>query len=844
MAIFIDGATEGVGSMAETNNKLGKQTSSVESKPALLGPARLCLRSVRRKHRAIGYVEAEAIVRLAELELSALALSQQLSNQPTYLTLPQGRVDVNLLREAHLAGFGRAYDGTSLAPFPLSPEAVLWPDFAQTPGPWQEMNTVSVTPPVEGTVLENAYNHLEWLRTWGFSGGLQGTLHRIGMPLVRWLKDFLGRVEQAAVLVVGTTTVQNYMYRLAGREQICRLTNSENSEPPQPQPGKLNFITPEQLVATPTLSLQNWDIVCLINADTFLTGKDNKLLDILHELPRTLFIGLFAKASFKEREEARIYCASLLGISAPGPTHLIWRYLLRNPTEPARGLPEPPQTPITVTVSNPTTETLGLAPYSFELRSFIRDAERFSSVTGTSAPFRPYYNQRPSYGTMDKRQLAWYLFWREEVRQGRYPETGLDYVRLLALELINGYGATSVLAGYDLLEKLWLNYRGQFPSLDHWLPDWLCDYLLVNGCPLDPLLPLQRAVSLGVPTRYPDLLLERFQALGWEATPFSLLEQILNISLESHEIYTVADRTKIAEVVLRTLANIESIWLQQDGRGIIERFRPRQARPLKRMPFTNVLFTRATRLLYFGRYYPYSEQPGFVGMLLALVKRTENLLRAERGYRGRVRNTNWVRSLPALVEQSFQQSQPKPKIVIDSNKVALLLEQSNEVRDLLLTEVDAGRTEPDPCGVNDNGGVKISSQSDVGKGESRGIAPAIGHDKSGDSPIEHVAPALLFRPGGTRSAPYAQLAACLGEQEIQALATLSQPDGWAKLVNACQAQAIMPEFLLDNINACALEALNDLLIDTTTAAPTIMEEYLPEVTVMLKELQAQRGEAK
>lgn len=787
-----------MGNLAEADNK----RASTKTQPRLLEPARLWLCSARREHRAIGYVEAEAKVKLGEFELSALAVSQQLSEQPTYLTLPQGKVAANVVRAAGLAGFGHAYDGTSLTPFPLSPEAVLWHDFAQIPGPWQEIHPIAIAAPAAGNVLANAYNHLEWLRTWGFSGGLQGTLHQIGSPLVRWLIDYLGRVEQAAVLVVGTTTVQNYMNRLAGGEQIYRLTSTGEQE----QLGKLNFITPEELTANRSLAQRNWDIVCLINADTFLMSKDTKLFNCLHNLPRSLFIGLFTQTSFKDKEEARNHCASLFGITAAGPTHLIWRYLLRNPTEPARELPEPPPTQIRAIVRNPM-ENLGLAPYSFELRSFVRDAERFSRVAGADAPFRLYYEQRPSYGTMDKRQLAWYLFWRDEVRQGRYPETGLDYIRLFALELINGFYATDVLDGYELLEKLWLNYRNQFPALDHWLPEWLCDYLLVNGCPRDPLLPLEQAVLLGIPTRYPDLLLERFQARGWEATPFNLLEQILNISLAANDIYTVADRATIAEVVLRSLDNIESIRMQ----SILERFRPHQPRAMKRLPFTNVLFTRATCLLYFDRYYPYSEQPGFVNMLLALVKQTENLLRAERGYRGRVRGTSLAGQLPTLVAQSFHQAQPKQKVSIDSQKVAVLVKQSNEVRDLLLAETESGRLESDPYEVYDSGKTEPN--------EARG-------------------------PGLTGSNPYTQLATCLGEQEIQALTTLLQPDGWAQLVHACQAQGIMPELLLDNINECALELLNDLLIDTTNTTPMIMEEYLPEVTVMLKELQAQRGEAK
>ncbi|HBK84465.1 MAG TPA: hypothetical protein DDZ53_00370, partial [Firmicutes bacterium] len=66
---------------------------------------------------------------------------------------------------------------------------------------------------------------------------------------------------------------------------------------------------------------------------------------------------------------------------------------------------------------------------------------------------------------MDKRQLAWYLYWRAEVRQCRFPDTGLDYVTLYATELINGFGMSSVVDGYEQLMGLWLNYRDRMPPL-------------------------------------------------------------------------------------------------------------------------------------------------------------------------------------------------------------------------------------------------------------------------------------------------------------------------------------------------------------------------------------------
>jgi hypothetical protein len=298
------------------------------------------LRGVRREHRAIGLVEAEPRIRVAGEEFSALELSLQLSAQAEYVRLPDGRVAADLLREAGLAGFGRAVDGATLAPFPLGPEAVLWHDFSQVPGPWQDILPLGLQPPATGSLCKNAYNHLEWLRTWGFSGGLVGTLHKVGTPLIKWLKDYANRVEQAAVLIIGTITVQNYINRLADGELIWRLDDATNQK--EPKLGMLNLVTPELLEKAPSIAKANWDIVCLINADSFLATKSTRLFGILHTMPKALFVGLFAGLAFREREAARDACASLLGISPVSPTHMIWRYLLRNPAEAAKPLPEPP----------------------------------------------------------------------------------------------------------------------------------------------------------------------------------------------------------------------------------------------------------------------------------------------------------------------------------------------------------------------------------------------------------------------------------------------------------------------------------------------------------------------
>lgn len=764
---------------------------NIESKaglksPCLPGPAHLYLRMVRVEQRAVGSVSADAKLRVSSEEFSALALSHALSSLPPHIELPQGKIAADVLQAAGLAGYGRAVDGTTLEPIPLSPEAVLWPNDSLG-GPWQEMIPLAVQPPAAGKHNYNAYQHLEWLRYWGFNGGLLGTLHSVGLSLVNWLESYLDLVDAAKVLIVGTTVVQNYIKRLAAGNLDSRL----------------ELVTPEQLSASQSIPRTNWDIICLINADSYLGQGGSGLVKTLAALSKSLFIGLFHDLDFRDNEGKRDSCATLLGLAATSPTHLIWRYLLRDPAEQARTLPEPTvlQLPKQTTQQS---SSLGLAPYSYELRSFLRDAQHYETASGSVASFRPYYNQRPSYGSMDKWQLAWYLHWRDQVRQTSYPNTGLDYITLHALELVNGYGVNSVQDGYHQLMQLWLNYRTEFEPLDNWLPLWMCDYLLVNGSPIDPLLPLQQAAKLGVVDRYADLLLTSFVAQGWDAVPFALLERLSGISLAGTEIYTEKDREQIAAVVLRALADIDLAWREQDGRGILERLRPRQARIVKRLPFSKVLFGRSTNIIHFASSYAYSEQAAFTVFLTSIIKQTENLLRKKRGYRGRVRDGNPSAKLPTVVESSWQQARPQPQIVIDTDKVAVLTKQSDEVRDLLLAEAETKEEQAQP----------LQSQAQLEKTE----------------------------PAKLNLSPWASLAACLGEAEVAALHLLAQPQGWQRLRSYCQSAGLMPLLLLDNINACALETIGDLLLDPTADSPELLAEYLPDVDVMLKELEAQREE--
>ena len=108
----------------------------------------------------------------------------------------------------------------------------------------------------------------------------------------------------------------------------------------------------------------------------------------------------------------------------------------------------------------------------------------------------------PHYSRMDGEQMAFYLWWREQIRHDRYPDgASAAHVTLLSTELINlsgeVIGPSEVLAA---LCALWEHYGSADPRLDYLFPEWITDLCLLHSLPLSPsLLPtrLEKAVCLG-----------------------------------------------------------------------------------------------------------------------------------------------------------------------------------------------------------------------------------------------------------------------------------------------------------------------------------------------------------
>ena len=112
---------------------------------------------------------------------------------------------------------------------------------------------------------------------------------------------------------------------------------------------------------------------------------------------------------------------------------------------------------------------------------FRKDALRHFEREHEACEYVYFFSYMPQYDQMTVAQMAYYLYWRGEIRRGIYLKTDINYLFLYAYEIINLPEKIPPKKGAVLLSRLWSAYRDDFHYLDKYLGEWLCDYCLVHG---------------------------------------------------------------------------------------------------------------------------------------------------------------------------------------------------------------------------------------------------------------------------------------------------------------------------------------------------------------------------
>ncbi|MGG4095445.1 TerB N-terminal domain-containing protein [Paenibacillus lautus] len=338
--------------------------------------------------------------------------------------------------------------------------------------------------------------------------------------------------------------------------------------------------------------------------------------------------------------------------------------------------------------------------YVTKEQQFVQKARELAWHVEGEAPFVAFKSYWPTYDQMASDQFKWYFYWREEVRSGRYPDTDLSYLFVYFYELIHGVGWSDPLQGYALMEQAWMAYRKRYAKLDTYLREWLYDFMIVHG--LD--MPIRETYQ-----RLPRVLSAELKEKEWKRRfslqpvelSWELLLDLLDYDVEKSRFYQESGRKDLEQYAPKVIALVDSYLAKMKGQRFIDRFQPRP-RQVKRHLFRSAVYDHGL----YGRnvvltVVSLSEYAPLRSYITGLVRLTENKLRELRGFKGRLRGQDAVepeveeivtRYLKKEVQEQLeaQRKQAIPEVQIDTGKLHRLQRESDQVRDMLLTE-EAGQ---------------------------------------------------------------------------------------------------------------------------------------------------------
>ena len=146
-----------------------------------------------------------------------------------------------------------------------------------------------------------------------------------------------------------------------------------------------------------------------------------------------------------------------------------------------------------------------------ETNMFIRERRALLNRRAEECPHAAYYSYSPRYSQLSRAQLNWYLWWRENTRNGVFLKTDESYIILYAYELAATGDGEDKTAALRMLCALLTSYTAKDISTVFvmMIRDLICDFCLIHGlsAPIELLAGLGRLLlaNISIPEFFLDL---------------------------------------------------------------------------------------------------------------------------------------------------------------------------------------------------------------------------------------------------------------------------------------------------------------------------------------------------
>lgn len=275
--------------------------------------------------------------------------------------------------------------------------------------------------------------------------------------------------------------------------------------------------------------------------------------------------------------------------------------------------------------------------------SFLRDAERLHSVKGRECAYVAFFSYVPQYSQMERAQLEWYLWWRENFRNGVFLTTDYSYLLLYAYEMINLAETIGPSVAQEELCKLWSAYRELFHQLDTNLPEWICDLSLIHHLPPPDVFrenELYTAMSRCVLKEF------YISAAGEDGLLRGLLIFCSNYDFRKSKFYT--KETKL--LFERTIFGASRYALEHMSEsGSLLNIKGMDTSRMVRDSYNGALCAYRLRRRIAIEYNAFTRSNDLCYLITDIVKYTENQIRASLGIRSRLS----IYALPSKIRENI-----------------------------------------------------------------------------------------------------------------------------------------------------------------------------------------------
>ncbi len=450
---------------------------------------------------------------------------------------------------------------------------------------------------------------------------------------------------------------------------------------------------------------------------------------------------------------------------------------------------------------------------------FIRERRALLDREVTYKEYVPFYSYAPRYSQLNKAQLNYYLWWRQNARNGVFTKTDESYVMLYAYELAATGEGEDKNAAVSMLCKLLTAFDNKELGLAYkiMIRDILVDFCLIHGLPspIGMLGSLERQVLFG--SFLPEFFTDLSQAREHCAPVIASMSLYDYRRSKCYNESTAEAFKKGTDGALAAVMDNDEAFssITSFTRGVYGSV-SQERHPFNRM--VNIV-NKNIRLEI-----TYYSLDNIKSAITDIVRYSENKIREHLGIRTRI-NVLTVNPLArAAIDAFFENNMPAQPFVDRRRKDSRPPKEEVHEYDKLY-EVPKSEISPERARMIEQESwetTKKLTEAFAPEVEVEPIAPVISEPKAKEDPVPEISEPAA--PSSNPDSLYSQLYERLGE--VAGFVNLCKGASLLEQRKFASLRGTTADELADNINESAVELFGDIILEDNGEGYTIIKDYL------------------